>query len=396
MIVREVIVFARHLVADFGAVIALFLVTLALQTTAAAQGAREYLVFVGTRSPEGKGIYAYRFNGDTGNIAPLGLAAETPDPFSLVASHDGNHLYAANITKDFQGKDSGSVSAFALDRQTGKLTPLNRVSSRGAHPCFVSLDKTERFLLLANYTGGSVAVLPVQEDGSLGEASSFVQHADSGIDPKKQRPAHPHAIKVSADNRFALVADAGLDKLFIYHFNSTTGSLYPAAPAYAAEKPDSGPRHFVFSPDDRFVYVIDETASTLTVFSYDAANAAMEKLQVISALPEGFTEKNKCAEIALSRSGKFLYSSNRGNDSIAVFAVNSSNGAVAPVEHVPTQGKTPGMFAIDPSGAYMFVANEDSSNVVVFRIDQKTGRLTPSGQVLNVPHPLCVNFIPVH
>jgi 6-phosphogluconolactonase len=396
MIVREVLASSRNLAPLIGGVIALFLITLAFQANGAAQREGEYFVYVGTRSPEGQGIYAYRFNGDTGKIAPLGLAAETPDPFSMVANHDGNHLYAANITRDFQGKDSGSVSAFALNRQTSKLTPLNRVSSRGASPCYVSLDKTERFLLLANYTGGSVAVLPVHEDGSLGEASSFVQHTDSGVDPKKQRPAHPHSINVSADNRFALVADAGLDKLFIYNFNSTTGGLSPATPAYAAEKPDSGPRHFVFSPDGRFVYVVDETASTITAFSYDAASAAMEKLSVVSALPGGFTEKNKCAEIALSRSGRFLYSSNRGNDSIAVFAVNSSNGAVTHVEHVPTQGKTPGMFAIDPSGAYMFVANEDSSNVFVFRVDQETGRLTPSGQVLNVPHPLCVNFIRVH
>ena len=395
MVVREALDSSRNLVPVFGGVLALFLVTLGFQTTGAAQRQRGYLVYVGTRGPEGKGIYAYRFNGDTGSIASLGLAAETPDPFSLVASHDGDHLYAANITRDFNGEDSGSVSAFALDRQTGKLAVLNRVSSRGAHPCYVSLDKTERFLLLANYTGGSVAVLPVHEDGSLGEAGSFVQHRDSRVDPKQQRPAHPHAIKVSPDNRFALVADAGLDKLFIYHFNPTTGSLSPAAPAYAAEKPDSGPRHFVFSPDGQFVYVVDETASTITVFSYNAASAAMGELKVVSALPKGFAEKNTGAEIALSHSAKFLYSSNRGNDSIAVFAINSSNGTVTPVEHVPTRGKTPGMFAIDPSGAYMFVANEDSGNVVVFRIDQETGRLTPSGQVLNVPHPLCVIFIPV-
>jgi 6-phosphogluconolactonase len=395
MVFREALNARRHLASPLGRLLVVFFLALTFQTARAAEGRHEYLAYVATAGKKTNGIDVYRFNADSGAITPVGLAVETPSPYSLAATRDGRYLYATNILEEYKNEKGGAISSFALDKQTGKLTLLNAVSSRGLSPAFVSLDRTERFLLVANYAGGSVAVFPVGEDGRLGEATSFVQHADSGIDASHQRRPHPHSISVSPDNRFALVADKGLDKLFVYQFNSTTGSLVPATPAYAEEKSGSGPRHFVFSPNGRFVYVVDETGSTVTVFSYNATSATLRNLQVISALPEGFAGKNTGAEVAVARSGRFLYASNRGNDTIAVFAISSRKGTLTSLEHVSTQGKTPGMFAIDPSGSYLFVANDNSDDVVVFRINQKTGRLASSGQVLKISHPACVTFVAV-
>ena len=383
-----------HLVLAALFALALFL-TGSLAAPPAGHGAGS-LFYVGSKAAHSEGIYAYRFDENSGEMTALGLAAETPSPFWLLASRDGRFLYAANIIDDFQGQASGSVSAFAIDSQSGKLRLLNQVASRGGEPAYVSLDRTGRFLLVANYGGGSVAVLPVRADGGLGEATSFVQHAGSGSEAKRQQGPHPHAIAVSPDNRYALVADLGLDQLLVYRFLPATGSLTPASPPFAALRQGSGPRHFVFSPDGRFVYVTDELGSTITVFSYQAEPAALRELQVISILPAEFTGKNTGAEIAVAPSGRFLYASNRGADSIAVFAIDSQSGTLATVGWVPTLGKTPGMFAIDPSGSYLFVANHDSDNVVVFRIEQEGRRLAPTGKVINLPGPDCVAFVPAH
>jgi 6-phosphogluconolactonase len=353
-----------------------------------------YLVYVGSKAAHSEGIYAYRFDESSGEMTALGLAAETPSPFWLLVSRDRRFLYAANIVSDFRGQASGSVSAFAIDSQSGKLRPLNQVATRGADPCYLSWDRAGRFLLAANFTGGSVAVLPVRADGSLGEVTSFVQHTGSGSDPKRQEGPHPHDIAVSPDNRYALVADLGLDQLLVYRFHPTSGSLTPASPPFAALRQGSGPRHFVFSPDGRFVYVTDELGSTITVFSYQAEPATLHELQVVSNLPQGFSGNNTGAEIAIAPSGRFLYASNRGADSIAVFAIDSQSGTLATVGWVPTLGKTPGMFAIDPSGSYVLVANHDSDNIVVFRIEQEGRRLAPTGKVINLPGPDCVAFVP--
>lgn len=355
----------------------------------------QYLVYVGTRGPQGRGIYAYKFDESSEEITSLGLAAETPNPFWMIAGPGDRHLDVANIIHDYEGEKSGSVSAFALDPQSGELNLLDQVSSLGADPAYVSLDRTGRFLLVANYTGGSVAVFPITEEGRIGKVASFVQQTGSSVDPKRQRGSHPHEIHVSPDNRFALEADLGLDKLFVYSFNPETGALSPAEPPFAAVSPGAGPRHFVFSPGGKFLYVIGEMGSTITVFSYTAESGALHQLQVVSTLPDGYDGQNTGAEIAMDAAGRFLYASNRGDDTIAVFAVNDQDGTLKPVTYVPTRGKTPGMFEIDPSGAFLFVANYDSDNVVVFRVDQTTGLLTPTGQVLGVPGPECVTVLPV-
>ena len=308
---------------------------------------------------------------------------------------NGRFLYAVNEVGNYKGPTSGGVSAFSIDRATGKLTFLNEVPSRGADPCYIIVDKTGKYVLVANYTGGSVAVFPVLEDGKLGEASAFVQHTGHGTNPSRQEGPHAHSIDLSPDNRLAMVDDLGLDELLVYKFDSAKGSLTPNDPPFAKLDPGAGPRHFALHPSGKFAYVISEMQSTVTVFSNDEKRGTLLHLQTISALPKDFTGQNDDAEIQMHPSGKFLYASNRGSDTIAVFAIDLSKGTLTPVEYTPTQGKIPRSFEIDPTGKFLFAANQKSDNIVVFRIDVKTGRLTPTGQVLDVGSPVCVKFLKI-
>jgi 6-phosphogluconolactonase len=355
---------------------------------------REYLVYVGTYTgAESKGIYAYRFNTATGETTPLGLAAESRSPSFLAVHPNGRFLYAVSETGDFDEGKSGAVGAYAIDRATGKLTLLNQVSSRGGGPCYVSVDKTGRNALTANYGGGSVAVLPIEKDGRLREASAFVQHTGSSVVRERQERPHAHSIDLSPDNRFALVADLGLDQVLVYRFDADKGSLAANDPAFARLHPGAGPRHLAFHPAGRFAYVINELASTVSVFAYAAESGTLKELQTVSTLPEGFAGRNSTAEIQVHPSGKFLYGSNRGHDSIAVFGIDSRKGTLKLIENTPTQGKTPRYFGLDPSGDYLFAANQNSGTVVIFRVDTPSGRLTATGQVLNVASPVCVRFV---
>jgi 6-phosphogluconolactonase len=369
-----------------------------LAAAAPAELHRKYLFYVGTYTEEGsksKGIYAYRFDADTGEIAELGLAAETTNP-SFVALHpNGRFLYAVNEVGNYRGPDSGGVSAFSIDRATGKLTFLNEVASRGADPCYITVDKTGKYVLVANYTGGSLAVFPVLEDGTLGEASAFIQHSGHGANPKRQEKAHAHSIDLSPDNRLAMVDDLGLDELLVYKFDSSKGSHTPNSPPFVKLDAGAGPRHFALSPSGKFAYVVAEMQSTVTVLSNDSDSGTPHRLQTISTLPKSFTGQNDDAEIQMYPSGKFLYASNRGSDTIAVFAVDSSKGTLTPIEYTPTQGKIPRSFGIDPTGKFLFAENQKSDNVVVFAIDAKTGHLTPTGKVLDVGSPVCVKFLKV-
>jgi 6-phosphogluconolactonase len=273
------------------------------------------------------------------------------------------------------------------------LTFLNRVSSGGAGPCHLVVDKTGKNVLVVNYGSGSTAVLPLEADGRLKEASSFVQHQGSSIDKKRQQGPHAHSVNLSADNRFAMVADLGLDQVLVYRFDAAKGSITPNEPPFAAVKPGSGPRHFAFHPGGKFAYVINEMASTVTAFTYDAARGVLKETQTITTLPADFSGVNHTAEVQVHPSGKFVYGSNRGHNSIAVFTVDVKKGTLTSVEQVSTQGKTPRNFGIDPTGRWLLAANQDTDNVVVFRIDAKTGRLTPTGQVLEVGAPVCVKFV---
>jgi len=355
---------------------------------------KTYWVYLGTYTgPKSKGIYSYRFNESTGRTAAPAVAAETTNPSFLAVSPNHRFLFAVNEEADYSGGKTGAVSSFAVDRKTGKLTFIDQVPSRGPGPCYVSLDKTGHFVLVANYEGGSVAIFPVLHDGRLGQASAFVQHSGHGMNPKRQEGPHAHCIETDRSDRYAIAADLGLDRLLVYHFDSKSGALTPNQPPFAEVKPGSGPRHFAFDPTGRFLYLVDEMGSTIYAFSYDSRKGVLRPLQNISSLPKSFKGENYAAEIAVHPSGKFLYVSNRGHDSIAVFAIDPAKHTLTPLEDVPAQGKFPRSFGITPDGAYMFVANQKSDNVVIFRIDRRTGRLTPTGQSLAVTSPVCVIFV---
>jgi len=364
----------------------------------AAPRSGKYLVYVGTYTGEGtksKGIYAFRYDAATGQLTPLGLAAETTNPSFVAAHPNGKFLYAVNEVGDYKGPNSGGVSAFSIDRATGKLTFLNELPSRGADPCYITVDRTGKFVLVANYTGGSVIVYPILEDGRLGEASAFVQHTGHGPNAERQEGPHAHSIDLSPDNRFAFVDDLGLDELLVYKFDAAKGSLTPNDPPFAKLDAGAGPRHFALRPDGKFAYVVTEIGRSVTVFSNDAASGTLQRVQTLTTLPAGFTGRNDDAEIEVLPSGKFLYASNRGHDSIAVFAIDKNTGTLTPIEYVSTKGANPRHFEIDPTGSLLFAASEKSDNIVVFRINAQTGRLTPTGKVLEVAQPVCFKFVPV-
>jgi len=368
-------------------------------------GPKQYILYVGTYTTgNSKGIYAYRYNSESGELQPLGLAAATENPSFLASDKANEHLFAVNETTKYQGQSSGGVTAFSLDRKTGKLTQLNQVASRGADPCYVSLDRSGKYLLVANYTGGTVSVLPVLADGRLGEAVS-VEKDRGTLGPNKERQDSPHAhwIEASARNRFVYVADLGLDQVLIYKFDGEKGQLSRDQSRSSKNKaatdffsatlaPGTGPRHIAFSSDGKFMYVLGEMNATVTVFAND--NETYHSIQQISSLPADFSGENTAAEIAMHPSGKFLYTSNRGADSIAEFSVDPASGKLTLLGDISTFGKTPRHFAIDPTGTRLLVANEDTGNIVEYSIDSATEKLTRVGKMVSVPSPVCLIFVP--
>lgn len=346
----------------------------------------ESVMYVGTYTKgASKGIYAYRFNSGTGKATPIGLVAESANPSFLALSPDGRFLYAVNE------KAEGEVSAYAIDPATAQLKFLNKVATRGADPCHLAVDQSGKWLYVANYTGGSSAAFPVRPDGSLGEAVTFNQNTGSSVVKSRQSEPHAHETVLSPDNRFVFVVDLGLDEILSYRVDASKG-MVPNTPPFAKTPPGAGPRHFVFSRDTKFVYDINEIASTVTVFQYDAAAGSMKEVQTISTLPAGFTGQSSTAEIMLHPSGRFLYASNRGHDSIAIFRVDTATGKLTALDRVSTQGKTPRNFAIDPSGSFLLAANQDTGNIVIFKINSSTGALTPTGDVLQTPYPVSILF----
>ena len=354
----------------------------------------QYIAFVGTYTTKtsSKGIYAYRFDANKGQLTPIGVAAETTDPSFLAVHPSGKYLYAVNEISNFNGGSEGAVSSFAIDAKTGTLKFLNQVSTRGPGPCYVSLDKTGSYVLVANYDGGSIASFPVQRDGTLGTASGFVQHSGSGPDKQRQEGPHAHWVGTSPDNRFALAVDLGLDEVLVYKFDADQGTFTPLLTGFAKVKPAAGPRHLAFAPNGKFAYVVSEMGSSVTAFSYQAKNGTLTELQAISALPPDYSGRKEAAEIAIHPSGKFLYTSNRGHDSIAIFSIGKK-GLLKSLGYVLTGGKTPRHFAIDPTGNYLLAENQESNNIVVFHIDAASGSLTPTGQTVEVPSPVCVTFV---
>jgi 6-phosphogluconolactonase len=351
-------------------------------------------VYVGTYTgKKSQGIYRFGFDLATGQLTGRALAGKAVNP-SFVAIHP-NHkfLYAVGEVDDFAGKKTGGISAFAIDPKTGDLKLLNQHSSGGAGPCHLVVDKSGKNVLAANYSGGSVCVLPVSEDGTLGEATAVVQHRGSSVNKDRQAEPHAHSINLDAANRFAFAADLGLDKVMIYRFDPDKHTLDANDPAAADITAGSGPRHFAFHPDGRHAYVINEILSTVTAMDYDAERGALKPVQTVSALPEDFKGKSWTAEVVVHPSGKFVYGSNRGHDSIAIFSVDARTGTLKPVGHQASGIKTPRNFAIDPTGAYLLVANQDSDSIVVFRIDPQSGELAPVSGPAEVPMPVCIRMM---
>src|SRR5712664_2051420 len=361
------------------------------QTSEQAAASRRYLAYVGTYTTktESKGIYGFEFDAETGKLTPTGVAAETTDPSWVAVHPSGKYLYAANEA----GKAS-AVSAFAVDAKSAKLTLLNQVQALGEDPCYLSFDKTGKYLLVANYTSGTIAVFPILADGRLGEHTALVKdQGATGPNKERQEAPHAHWIETSPDNRFALVADLGLDEVLVYKFDAASGTLTPNEPAFARLKAGSGPRHAVFYPNGNFVFAVNELSSMATSFAYDVKNGALKEIGTASTLPPGFSGRNDVAEAAVHPNGKFLYVSNRGNDSIAILSIDQGNRTLAPAGGIPTGGKEPRHFAIEPTGKYLLAENQFSNNIVVFKIDPGTGGLTATGQVVEVPSPVDIAFL---
>jgi len=368
---------------------------------------RKYLVLVGTYTTktESKGIYAYEFDADTGKLTPKGVAVETSDPSWVAVHPNGKYAYAANEA----GKAS-TVSAFSLDAKNGKLTLLNRMLALGEDPCHISFDEKGKYVLVANYTSGNVVLFPILGDGRLGKQTAVTKDFGThGPNKERQEGPHAHWIAPSPNNRFLLVADLGLDEILTYAFDPANGMFsgpdatfvegqLPAvgdpAPPHVNLKPGSGPRHAAFHPNGEFLFVVSELSSVVTTLQYDAHAGALKELQSVSMLPSDFSGRNDAAEIAVHPNGKLLYASNRGHDSIAVFAIDEARGTLTFVARVPTGGKEPRHFAIDPTGKYLLAENQFSNNIVVFKIDLATGGLTPTGQVVDVPSPVDLTFVP--
>jgi 6-phosphogluconolactonase len=371
-----------------------FLLLSALLGSPGAVRGEEYILYVGTYTgAESKGIYAFRFNPATGEAHPAGLASSTVNPSFLAVDPKGRFLYAVNEVDTFQNNPAGAVSVFAIDRETAALKPLQQVSSLGSGPAHLSLDRSGKFLMVANYTGGSFGVFPVGADGRLSSRTAFVQQHGAGPDPRRQAGPHAHCILTSVDNRLAVVADLGLDKLLAYRFDASTGSLSPARPPFYTMDPGSGPRHIAFTPSGKYLYAVNELTSTVTVFAYDGKTGSLRMGKTISTLPKDFLGRNSTAEIAVEPKGKFLYVSNRGHNTIAVFRIEPKDGSLKEVEWIPSGGKTPRNFAIDPTGKWLFAANQGSNEIALFRLDPGSGHLTPAGPPLSVVSPVCVAIV---
>ncbi|MEM1507530.1 MAG: lactonase family protein [Candidatus Bathyarchaeia archaeon] len=356
----------------------------------------EIFAYVGTyTSKDGGEIYIYRMNPDSGALELVEKVKTLPNPSFLAVDSKHQNLYAVNEIMDFLGERAGAVSAFSIDGKNGKIFFLNSKSSRGAGPCHISLDVSDRYIFVANYAGGSVCMLPRNQDGSLGDAASFVQHKGSSINPERQEGPHPHSVVIDPANRHAYVPDLGLDKIIIYELDLEKGKLKQGDQPWVSTKPGSGPRHFTFHPNGRFAYLVNELDSTVVAYAYNERDGSLREIQVESTLPSDFKGENYAADIHASPSGKFLYASNRGHDSLAVFRVDGENGFIETVGHVHTQGRWPRNFAIDPYGTFILVANQYSDSIVSFRVDDKTGMPKPTGHVAHVPAPACVKIVPL-
>jgi 6-phosphogluconolactonase len=356
-------------------------------TAAAAQA--DYFVYIGTfTTKDSKGIYAFRYHNQ--ELTSLGLAAATASPSFIAISPDERYLYSVSAVVE------GTVSSYRIDAKTGKLTLINTASSHGGGPCHLLVDKTGKTLFVANFRTGSTGALHIRDDGGLEEPVSFFQAVGASKDPVKQTGPHEHSVNIPKSNRFMLVTDLGLDKIFSFRIDSAKALLTANDPPFVQVQPGAGPRHLAFTPDERYVYVVNEIQSSVSAFHYDAAKGSLNEFQTVSTLPGDYTGENTGAEIEVDPTGRFVYSSNRGYDSIAQFAIDPKSGKLTIIGQTPTGGKTPRYFALDPSHKHLLAANQDTNNIVLFNVDGKTGRLTPTGKSVEVPSPVCIKFVTAH
>jgi 6-phosphogluconolactonase len=403
--------------------------TLLAGGTASAQD-KDYFVYFGTYTgfrfvrhsktqgvgeSHSKGIYMSRFNAATGALSEPELAAEITNPSFITISPDHRFLYA--VTEDPLSvgpplDHASFVSSYAIDPATGKLRLLNTLPTGGTSTCFISTDKTGKYALMANFGSGSITVIRLKDDGSLGELTSFIQNIGHSVNPAIQNAPHPHSILVSPDNRYVIVSDLGLDKVQIYRFDEKTGELSPPDPPFATVKPGGGPRHFAFSPSGKFAYQLGEMSGIVDAFAWDIAqvqngiqastSGSLTNLQSSETIPHGFAGENHSAEIAVSPDGKFLYESNRRNtgdtgwgpDTIGIFAIDPEKGTLTLVEQAPSGAIMPRNFAIDPTGSYLLVAHQYSNNIVEFKLDRATGRMEKTGNEIKLDVPVCIQFVP--
>ncbi len=368
------------------------LFTASVAPASAAEG-RERVYFGTYGDGPTAGVYVAELDLATGAVSEPHLAGRAVNASFVALAPDHRHLYAVAEVSSLGGRRTGGIVAFAVAPETGALRAINEQSSHGAGPCHLVVDKAGKNVLVADYEGGAVAVLPIDAHGALRPASSVMQHHGHGVNRERQEAAHAHSVNLDAANHFAFVCDLGVDKIFVYRFDPQAGKLSPNQPPAVKVADGAGPRHFAFDPTGRFAYAIDELDSTITAFWYDADNGTLSRVQTVSTLPKDFHGVNTASEVAVHPSGKYVYGANRGHDSIAIFTVDAASGKLTPDGHESTQGKTPRNFAIDPTGSFLLAANQDSNSVVVFRIDASNGRLRPTGQKLRMKGPVCVRYV---
>lgn len=366
------------------------------QTDRKPQGT-DWRVYIGSYTGgKSEGIYLLRLDGKTGAMENIGLAVKVDNPSFLALHPSKPFLYSVGSGKNEAGEQKGMVCAFSINPLNGLLTLLNRQETIGDGPCHVAIAPGGRHVLAANYGSGSIVALPVAEEGALLPASCFIQHEGSSIHPQRQQGPHAHSVGFDIDGKYAFSADLGLDKLMIYRYHENNGKLTAHTQAFAPFAPGAGPRHFAFHPSGRFVYVVNELSNTVTAFLYEAAEGRLTEIQTIGTLPEGYEEENTTAEIRVHPSGKYVYASNRGHDSIAAFAVDQNTGQLISLGQTPTGGKTPRNFNVSPDGKYLIAANQQSDTVAAFRIHETTGMPEATGSMAEVFAPVCVVFFPAN
>ena len=356
----------------------------------------KFRTYIGTYSRgDSKGIYSFVLDTAAGTLTPEGLVAETENPSFLAIHPTGKYLYAVNEIDKYQGQASGSVTAFKINASSGKLERLNEVAAGGTTTCHVNISRNGKFAVIANYGSGSCAAFALGPDGKLGERTAFHQHAGTSSDPGRQKGPHAHSVNFDTQNKHVIVADLGLDQVKVYNFNAATGAMTPNEPAFTKVKAGSGPRHFSFHPSGKYAYVINEMACTVTAFNWNAAKGTLTEIDTITTLPGPVEKGFSTAEVVAHPNGKFVYGSNRGHNTIAVFQVDAATGKLKTVEHKSTQGAVPRNFSIDPTGQFLIAANQNTDTIVLFRINQTSGALEQVGAPVKAPVPVCVRYLKI-